>query len=979
MPSTRFRPLRPIVLAIIVALAGTGWWYWGSQPAAPRQLQQAQAAFREGRFSEAEQLAKQALSDRQLRNEALLLAGKAAIQQLQAAEAVGYFDQIPDEDTAVAVEARWLAGDVLLNGLCRLTDAERQLRKALAHNPHHAPANALLAYLLGVCGRSWEAAPHRLELIRQDAFSTTDLLLLALRDTARENTEVLAAMAQRNPEDPLAKLGKGILELRAQRTEHGERLLREVLLVAPDLIEAQVQLGKVLYDSGRSAEFLAWNATIPPGVESHPELWALRGDFAQSRGELPEAARCYWESLHRDPCYQRAAYQLGQVLLALNQPDQAATFVKRAGQLQGMLLLMKEYQSAPSLETLRAAAALCEEMGQLWEAWGWSRAALRSDPGTSWATANVRRLEPRLAPSLPRTLPERNPIFATDLSGLPVPTFDDATGELAESAAPDAAHLVRFVDEAAETGIHFVYFNDHRPELPAARPFEFTGGGVAILDYDQDGWPDVYLTQGCRFPQQDGHPQRVDCLFRNLGNGQFEDVTAAAGLSEDRYSQGVACGDYNNDGFADLYIGNLDANRMYRNNGDGTFSDVTSQTGTAGADWTTSCALADLNGDGLPDVYAVNYLAGDDVFERVCRTSSGEPRICNPHDFVAAADELYVNLGDGRFERWGESSGIRLPYGKGLGIVAGDLTGADRMDLFIANDTDANHFFVNATPVPGHPPRFSDCAMVTGLAFDWNGIGQACMGVAVGDANADLLLDLFVTNYFDESNTLYLQESGGLFRDASREAGLREPSLKTLGFGTQFLDGDADGRPDLLVVNGHVEDQSRLGIPYRMRAQYFRNLGAGRFVELAAESLGPYFERETLGRSLALVDWNRDLLQDAVISHLDEPAALLTNRTPDPGNTFAIELRGVSGSRDAVGTSVMVTCKDHTWMQQLTAGDGYQASNQRRLFFGVGSHARVDQVEIRWPGGPAQTFTELPVNCELLAVEGWEHPLRLPP
>ncbi|MBW3543639.1 MAG: CRTAC1 family protein, partial [Planctomycetes bacterium] len=482
----------------------------------------------------------------------------------------------------------------------------------------------------------------------------------------------------------------------------------------------------------------------------------------------------------------------------------------------------------------------------------------------------------------------------------------------------------------------------------------------------------------------------LDRLFRNLGNGRFEDVTLAATIIEDRFSQGATVGDFDSDGFPDLYVANIGGNRLFRNNGDGTFSDVTERTATAGDRWTTSCLMADLNGDALPEIYAVNYLSGEDVFTRVCNDRGGSG-ICMPQHFPAAQDQLYLNLGDGRFEDITERAGIAVPDGKGLGIVAADFLGRGRLDLFIANDAVPNFFFENQTSGPrpstldSRPssgpqlstlnprpstPLFSEQALLKGVALNRGGQAEACMGVAAGDADGDGRIDLFVTNFHLESNTLYLQREGGWFDDATRDAGLRQPSLSLLGFGTQFLDADLDGRLDLIVTNGHIDDFTSDGTAYRMPPQFFRGLGGGRFQELPADSLGPYFAERYLGRGLARLDWNRDGREDVVVSHLDAPAALLTNETQPAGHFLVIRLVGVESNRDAIGATVTVRTADAVETGQLTAGDGYLASNQRQLVFGLRTAQRVEEMLVRWPSGREERFVDLAVDAELIAVEG---------
>jgi hypothetical protein len=252
------------------------------------------------------------------------------------------------------------------------------------------------------------------------------------------------------------------------------------------------------------------------------------------------------------------------------------------------------------------------------------------------------------------------------------------------------------------------------------------------------------------------------------------------------------------------------------------------------------------------------------------------------------------------------------------------------------------------------------------------------MGIAAGDADANGLVDLFVTNFADESDTLYLQQPGGLFIDMTRQAGLRSPSLFPLGFGTQFLDGDLDGLPDLVVSNGHVDDLRDVGQPYEMSPQYYRNVGGGRFEELEASSLGPFFEGKYLGRGLARLDWNRDGKEDFAVSHIGSPAALVVNRTEGAGHFVALQFRGVVSDRDAIGTTVRVTAAGQTRMLQLTAGDGYQASNQRRLVCGLGGAPLVEKLDVRWPSGILQSFTDLPADADFLLIEGRHDLVRLP-
>jgi hypothetical protein len=330
---------------------------------------------------------------------------------------------------------------------------------------------------------------------------------------------------------------------------------------------------------------------------------------------------------------------------------------------------------------------------------------------------------------------------------------------------------------------------------------------------------------------------------------------------------------------------------------------------------------------------------------------------------------MLLNLGNGQFKAVTAKAGIIAPGGKGLGVIAADFEGSGRLSLFVGNDTTANFFFQNQTLTLGGVPQFVESGVVTGLAFDREGRTQACMGIAAGDADGDQQVDLFVTNYFNESNTLYQRQPTLMFFDATLEARLKEPSIRQLGFGTQFLDADLDGWSDLIVTNGHVDDETARGIPLHMPTQFFRNAGAGRFDEISATQLGPWFEGQYLGRAVARIDWNRDGAEDLIVGTLDSSTALLTNRTMTEGKFIALQLVGINSAREAIGANVEVRTSDRTWSKQLVAGDGYQASNERQMVFGVGAADMVD-IAIRWPSGHSEVYENVPTAAFWTAVEG---------
>jgi len=977
------------------------------------QLTEVRVALARQEFERAERLAKELASKATLPNlrlEAQLLAGQASLGRGRHETALAEWESIGRELTGVpadpqqarmATEAAWRAGQVLLHQQHRAAAAEERFRRALAISPDELPALSELAYLLAVEGRRFEAIPFILRRMRAGEVDLDQLALLGKPFGNINDAKLLEACQRVDRLQPTLLLGLASSAAFGLKPEQRRLLLSEVVDTQPMLLDAQVRLGKQLYDERDQAAFLRWHAKLPSEADENSEIWAIRGDWALRQAELPVARRCYGEAIKRDPNHRGALYQLGRLLLQSGPQDVAQRLLDRSAKLA--TLREREdvlfYSEHVDVEPIRAVAEPMFELGRLWEAWGWSRIALQQQPDAIWASEMVQRLTPRLKSLPPLTIEAANPVRDWEFASLPRPAWT-ILPEPQQLALPSNDAPIRFTEEAASVGLDFRYFADGRSATEGKRMFEFTGGGVAVLDFDHDTWPDCYWTQGSHWPSSAAKREHLDRLVRNLDGQKLVDITSQAWLVEPSYSQGVTVGDYDSDGFPDLYIANIGRNRLFHNNGDGTFSDVSAQVSGDLALWTTSCLLADLTGDGLPDLYDVNYATGKDVYERVCTHPDGKPRQCMPFHFPSAPDQVYENQGDGRFVAMPAEPGGDPDDGRGLGIVAADFDQSGRLSLFIANDTSPNFLLLNQAPQPpdrpsasarSHAPLdasgkaadagqetvqsrpaqglFREQGVASGLACNGQGRAEGCMGIAVGDADQDGLFDLFVTNFFHETNTLYRQESAVTFFDVTADFGLAEPSYEMLGFGTQFLDADLDGDDDLIVTNGHVDDLRAHGRPYQMRPQVFAQTAPGQFHELPADKIGPFFAGNYLGRGLARWDFNRDGREDILISHLDRPPALLINRSPQAAHFLAIALRGTRSSREPIGAQVRVELADRTLVRQLTAGDGYQASNERRLVFGLGTATEVKQLEIRWPAGQVETFSNLAADQSLLFVE----------
>jgi len=948
------------------------------RPSVETLLQESQRHFDMGDWQESLDMSEVVLARDAGSVAALVLAGDACFSLEEYDRALAYYRQVPVGPSASAIHARFRCGRIELHHVADTARAEASFRAALSHEPENPNGLFQLVSLLGIQARQQEAVPFVLRLFRQGVFHEDLLGLLDSPGSALFNLSELNRYSRVTPKHPAVLIGLAWHARNSGQTEEAIELLTESVRSKPPIPESRIALAMLLWETSQFVRVQSLLAEEQTCSISDPRLWVVRGKLAERNGQSLAAVRCFWEASQQSPTDRTAMYQLYQYLIQSGDEPRAKLLQERLQQLQTLreqrdLVVSTEHSTS---QPIRQLVIGLERVERLWEAWGWCIIANDRFPAAGWAMQRATALRESLQ-SAPLTVVCRsNRSLAIDLSHLPLPQWNSKSQDGPPS--PDGSDkVVSFRDDSRSAGIHFQYYNSPSTAGEGQRMYEFNGGGCGVLDYDMDGWPDLYFTQGCQWARRDERSEHVDQLFRNSGTGSFDDVTMLAGIFESRFSTGITVGDFDNDGFPDLYVANIGRNRLYRNNGDGVFEDVTNEAGVDDPRWSTSCVLADLNGDSLPDLYSVNYLTGESVFERVCQHEDGRPRICLPFHFPAAQDQLFLNMGNGRFSNVTEECGVQVPNGKGLGVVAADWGGDGRLSLFVANDTVGNFLFVNDGTSESGIPRFVESGLMVGVAVNGDGKAEGCMGIAAGDANDDGSLDLFVTNFLRESNTLYQSLGDMTFDDVTQRVGLAEPGCNLLGFGTQFLDADLDGHLDLLVANGHIDDYRRYGRPYRMPAQCFVNSGNGRFIEQPANQLGPYFSRKLLGRGLARVDWNRDGLEDAVISHLDQPAALLTNTTEQPSQFVAVRLRGVESSRDAIGTTVVVHTQDRTIMRQLTAGDGYQASNERRLVFGLSDSASVKRIDIAWPSGKLASYADREADADYLVIEGAERAYQL--
>ena len=962
------------VLVVISVAVGSQVLRVACRPAAAVLVAAARKAAASGNFEEARRITLTAVAYYPKSAKVRLAAAEIELGQDHHEAALAQLEQVPDDGGVSALNAIGNAGDILFH-LHRLTEAEQRFRRILTVDSKSLLARKRLAPLLALAGRRREASQFYLEIVQSGKFDTHELALLGDVEQVYENPELVEHLTNPSAADPCLLQASARYALFRHESSKALQLYRQLERLRPQDLDMQAGFGRALIDAATDDEFLNWHGSLPSAADSHPDIWDVRGRFAQKQNEHEVAIRCYLEAIRRDPNLRHAHYQLSALLHRIGDDTRSKSLQQRTDQLNALsdTLALIHIDSSRS-DLLEQAGRLSSALGRPWETWGWLQATFATTRRTE-LRVQADRLIQTFDRRTPEVLPEGQLVTLFDVSKFPLPNWNARVpSQVAQPNLAGSRWLqgIQFRDSAKDVGLEFTYDNGHDPNVSGMQIWEGPGGGVAVLDYDGDAWPDLYFTQGGQWPSLPGPTQRVDKLFRNLGNNRFRDVTGESDLGDANYSHGVTVGDYDSDGFPDLYVCNIGSNQLARNCGDGTFLNVTHESGLTGSGWSTSAVIADLNGDALPEIFAVTYLAGREPFEHVCHDKQRDnaPRTCSPAVFQAEQDRLFFNRGDGTFSDISAQSGIVAPDGKGLGIVAGDFDGTGRLSLFVANDTTANFLFLNRTANPSQLPSFAEQGIVSGCALDLGGKAQASMGVAADDSDGDGLADLFVTNFYNEYNTLYRQLPGGIFADVSNTARLKEPSLAKLGFGTQFIDADLDGWPDLVVANGHVDDFRSHGIPFQMQGQFFANLGAGRFAELPAQQLGGYFQQELLGRGLARLDWNRDGREDFVVSNLNTPVCLVTNRTASTGHFLALQLRGVESNRDAIGAVVKVTAAGRTRTKQLTAGDGYLASNQRQLVIGLGESNQADEVVVRWPSGLEQNFRNVAADSEYILVEG---------
>jgi hypothetical protein len=535
-----------------------------------------------------------------------------------------------------------------------------------------------------------------------------------------------------------------------------------------------------------------------------------------------------------------------------------------------------------------------------------------------------------------------------------------ASAQAAQPATTARPTAPLFIDATEQSGLRFTHDNGATGQYYMP---EMMGAGVAVFDYDNDGDLDVYLIQGTSIDP--GRPATGNRLFRNDGvvNGvpHFTDVTDRAGVGMKGVGMGVAVGDIDNDGWLDLYVTAFGSNVLYRNRGDGTFEDVTAGAHVDDTRWSTSAAFLDYDRDGDQDLFLANYVAFTKGGNKVCTDHAGTRDYCPPGAYAPVPTRFLRNDGHVTFTDVSSASGVARAYGAGLGVAVADVDGDGWPDIYVANDATPNQLWINK-----QDGTFEDRGLISGTALSALGRPEGSMGIALGDADNDGDDDLFVTNIVGEMHVLYLNDGRGNFEDARLRSGLGRATSSMTGFGTGWIDYDNDGRLDLFLTNGAVniiEGQRGQPVPYRQQSQLFHNEGNGRFRDVSREA-GPFFDRLLVGRGVAFGDLDNDGDVDMVVTTNNGPATVLLNQSCMPGAPAAndrhwieLDLRSADGKRPVSGARVGILRAGQPTLWRRARTDGsYLSASDGRVHVGLGASPKVDRVVVQWPDSQAESF-----------------------
>ena len=917
-----------------------------------------------------------------------LLHARILAAQDRIAEAIQAADAIDDQDANTLAAALWLTVDWALE-IDDYESARDRLDRLMKVQGPSSRLHRRSAQVLNMMGLRIDAADHLKALADKGDISEKELFAMNTYGDPFIDESTQKPILGDRPKLSWLSLAR---RYRADgELKRAEELVDQLASSFPQSTAIAAFRGRVYNDLADDRGLNHWMSSLPDGIEKEPEYWAVMGTWAQRLGMHQAAIRCFGEAVSRDATDRFSYLSLARSLNAVGETVSAKVANERFRMLDEVAQIIQKIGGVPgTADELDRMADRLDSLGRDSEATAWRSIARKSKPAT--ANGQTQALPPTPSPSSPDVASAFFQTCGIDPSDWPLPSLEEL-GQSVPTAtnrgrAGESGGKIQMRDVASDLGINFTYDNGDDPSDDSRLLHQMTGGGIGVIDYDLDGWPDLYLSQagGDAFDASGSKPNQ---LFRNLSAESFTETTQMANVGDLGYGQGIAVADINQDGFPDILVANIGPNVMYINNGDGTFDRrIIPHTGNGA--WTTSFACGDLDGDGLTNIVEVNYVDDPTAMTIAC---TPQRDVCNPSVFRPASDRILRLTGQCELEEWAGGIGIDEKPNYGFGAVITNIDDRHGNDVFIANDTGYNHLWIS-DPLPSSLQtgkaeikyRLNEIATILGCAAGALGERQGCMGIASGDFDRNGRIDLHVTNFWNQPSDLYLQQPKGIFINGHRSHGIHDASTRTVGWGTQATDLDRDGWLDIVVLNGHLTDHRSRGVPLEMKPQLFKGTPDG-FSLIPAESIRPtsqspvdeknFWDHPALGRTLAVVDWNLDGKPDMVANSLDSAISLLENRS-EGGNYLRLQLVGVSSERDAVGAKVVLRSGDEVWTAWSVGGGGFLAANETVLDFGIGKCNAIDSIEIDWPSGTIQRIDSPTINHTLLIIEGDDsvHPRR---
>jgi tetratricopeptide (TPR) repeat protein len=927
-----------------------------------------------------------------------------AIQTLQRI----HFDEAEVGPAALGMQSDWLAQTG------HYEEAIAGYRRLLDRFPKASEAHRQLAALFNRLGRRHEAARYLRNLVRLGDVRQAELAsLLSIQDPSLTST---VSGHQQSSEDHSGWVG-AISHAHRLMASHKPHLAVDSLASWIDESEAHSSNG-----SGADAALaLLGRAAVDANDTKGLRLWWERLDqdqlvwadhwFALSRlvsdqlRDTELAVQLMIEAIHRDPTDRVALGLLANWMNQMQRHDVEREITQRMERLKRTVILgnqigsQGERQPQQESEQMLQLAEHLDQLGRGLEANAWRMIAVTQDSAIE--TATVKALQERFQvlrktdagfPSVSETtfgLRSADPLATHQRAMERLSSVIEKTGlageykQVEETPLSGSKTNVRFVDRARDWKVDFRYRNADPPRPQDLSIFQQFGGAVCAIDFDRDGWVDLFMGQGGCHPRDETTEvteKSSNRLYRSLVVS-YQDCSELALVEDQRFTLAVATGDLNQDGWADLLISNFGNNECLINNADGTFSRTDVPAWDSGRDWSSGCAVADLTGNGIPDVFEIRYLDDPRVFETVPTNEHGRAiDYRGPESYQAAGDVLYVRSPTGQWDP--RTLGPEEDVAPSLGVVVGDFDNQRGNEVFIANDTQPNRLWKRGAAIVGdgvtdpEQDQWNDFAKLRGCAFSSLGGSGASMGIATADFDQNGRVDFHITNFLNEPAHLYLQRADGFFNDRVTASGLATDSIPVLGFGTVAFDFDNDGDEDIAVLNGHIENLKYRGMPHEMPAQLFVQ-ESSQFQRLDIEE---EWARPAIGRGLIRTDLNRDGLVDMVATFQDRSVAILENQTirHPQRDWLSVQLVGVESERSAVGARLSVKYDGGQQFRWLTSGGGYACQDERTVFFGGIPKGIAVELSLVWPSGRTESIKNVKANQAVLVVEGQARVTKLP-